>query len=465
MRNRSCYTISQFKKITELTRAPERESLAQKILRGVGIMVCGKAAISGFGFATRIVLARLLGPANLGVYGILTNAVGLCVMFTNIGTQNAHIHDLGKGRSTPESDLGFAVLYSMSAGILGIVAFFLVYNYWLSDWYFSKYFDQKYPLAIFVFVCIPVNILLLHLSSIILGLKRFITYNIFFLVKSGAFLGLIIGFAACIGPPLQSGLAAYTGAGMLTAGMFLFYLVRQFRLTMRFAISEIGHKFGYGSKAMASGIAEGLTLQCGVFMAGYFLESVEVGLFFLANSLFQMSGQSTTILGRVLFPYASSMDLDEAGKMTTGVFRVFLSLCIFGLVLFIPASIYGVPLIFGTAYCQSGFVLALMIPGAISLCLMRILYSYFLGRGQPGKPVIAYFITFASVVVLDIGFIPMYGIEGAALGLTGAYIIGLATIVCQYTSLTHTSYSELFLPRKSDFENLLEKLFRRQAQC
>ncbi len=63
-------------------------------------------------------------------------------------------------------------------------------------------------------------------------------------------------------------------------------------------------------------------------------------------------------------------------------------------------------------------------------------------------------------VILDIILIPKYGVEGAAVGMTVAYMFGLITIVYQYKSLAHISYSDLFFIRKADFETLRNSIVK-----
>jgi len=277
-------------------------------------------------------------------------------------------------------------------------------------------------------------------------------------MEASFFLLLIIVLCPVIHPCLQGALLAWIGSAIVTALLLLLYLAIQVCSSIRFRISELGHKLAYGGKAMASGLAQTLTLQLGLFIVGYFLEPAEVGLFYLAFTLFNMAGRSTTVLGRVLFPYNSSVDFSQAMKLTNITFRFLLAASVLSLFFCVPAFLYGVPLIFGSAYRASGLLLIIMFPGAIALFLMRIIYVFFLGQGYPEKAIIAYISSLITVGLLDILLIPRLGMVGGAIGLAGAYIIGLTTLMYQYVSFANTSYAKLCKVTSADFQLLKEIL-------
>lgn len=445
------------KTITLDSESPE-VAVGRKILVGVGVMTAGKVVLTSIGFATRVILARFLEPAGFGLYGLLTNAVAFTVDFSNMGTENTHIHDLGRGKSSMGSALGFSILYSLMAGLLGIIGFYLIYDYWLYDWYFAKYLGQRHSPLIWVFLVIPVRILMLHLTNVLLGLKRFKTYNIFLTIRGSVLLAFVVVLCPRVDPTVLGALIAWVGSAVITALLILLYLGVQVGSRIRLNPSEVRPKLTYGAKTMASGLADNLALQVGLFAPGYFLAPKEVGLFFLAFTLFNMAGQGTIILSRVLFPYNSTVDSENGVIITNTIFRFLFAVSILSLFLSVPAAVYGVPLFFGTSYTKSAFLLIVLLPGAIAQSLMRIIYVFFLGQGHPGRGIRAYISCLIGVGLLDFLLLPRVGIFGATMGLSGAYIIGLVTIVSDYVSFTKTSYRDLCLAKLRDFAVLKRKL-------
>jgi len=436
--------------ITLDSESPE-VAIGRKIFLGFGVMAAGKVVLTSIGFATRVVLARFLAPAGFGLYGLLTHAVALTVDFSNMGTENTHIHDLGRGKSTVGSALGFSILYSLLAGLLAVIGFSLIYDCWLYDWYFSKYIGQRHSPLIWVFLVIPVRILMLHLTNVLLGLKRFKTYNVFLAIRGSALLALVVVLCPKVNPTVLGALMAWVGSAVITALLMLLYLGVQVGSRIRVNLSEVLPKLTYGVKVMASGLADSLALQLGLFAPGYFLAPKEVGLFFLAFTLFNMAGQGTTILGRVLFPYNSTVDLENGVIITNTIFRFLFAVSILSLLLSIPASVYGVPLFFGTSYTKSGFLLIVLLPGAIALSLARVIYVFFLGQGHPGRGIRAYISCLIGVGLLNFLLLPRVGIFGASMALSGGYIIGLVIIIYDYVSFAKTTYRDLCLVKLRDF--------------
>lgn len=413
-------------------------------------MALGKLAIGALNFVTRIVLARLLGPAGLGVYGILTYAVTLCVAITNAGTQNSHIHDLGKKISTPGGDLGFSVLFAAGAGGLGIVAFYAAYDLLLYDWYFAKYFEVKYPKVILIFLAVPANILWLHLSSILLGVKQFRAANAFIILQSLLLVVFLLVFSQSTLGPLESAVAAWVMSTVVAVCLLLGYGLVEFRATLALKVTNLPRKLKFGSLAMISGLSETLTLLAPVFIAGYFLDSREVGILFLALSLARIVEQMAVVLNSVLFPYNASLDLPDAVRLTSNSFRIFLYLSIAGLILSVPVAVYAVPLLFGAEYDESSILLIAMMPGIVSLSLIRILHAFFLAQSRPQTPIVAYVATLFAIITFEILLIPVLGSLGAALGITAAYLVGLVIIVVRYLAFTGTRLANLCRISRAD---------------
>lgn len=437
---------------------------ARDILGNLGVTTAGRAAVTALGFVMKIVLARFLGPGDLGLYGLLLYTLGLTVVIANMGTQSAHVHDLGRGRSTPGAVLGFSLLYASVIGTLAIVSFYLVYSYFLYDWYFAKYFQDKFPIVVLlIFLDLPVRLLILHLQSALLGLRKFKFYNVILLAKPLSFLLLFSLLASQVGYTLAAAIIAWIAADVVTVSLLFAYYRSSIASPIRVDLSEVRHILSYGGKAMISGLTHTLTVRLDLFIVGYFLGAEEVGLYFLASTLAVMVGQSSVILSTVLFPYNSAIDPKQAISLTNTTFRVFLTTSLLALPVAIPIALYGIPLIFGASYGPSAPLFLVLLFGAISISLIRILYSFLLSQGRHERGIIAYVTNLIALFFLDILLIPQIGALGAAIGFSMAYLVGLGMMMYQYRSFTRAKWTDVCLIKLSDLRRLKRALFRKNT--
>jgi O-antigen/teichoic acid export membrane protein len=92
----------------------------------------------------------------------------------------------------------------------------------------------------------------------------------------------------------------------------------------------------------------------------------------------------------------------------------------------LAAAGWVVPLVFGASYRGSVEPLRLLLPGVIAFALLTVLSQYLAGRGRPRAVVVAWLIGAVIGVGADLVVIPAFGIAGAAVVSSAAYLIVMA---------------------------------------
>src|ERR1700704_5030530 len=82
------------------------------LARFVTMNVLGQGASLAIGFATSIVLARLLGPAGRGLLGLMLSANLLVVVLTSIGLPTAVTYFSSRADADPPGILGDCLLHA-----------------------------------------------------------------------------------------------------------------------------------------------------------------------------------------------------------------------------------------------------------------------------------------------------------------------------------------------------------------
>lgn len=105
-----------------------------------------------------------------------------------------------------------------------------------------------------------------------------------------------------------------------------------------------------------------------------------------------------------------------------------------------------IPLLYGSRFRGAILPLIVLLPGIIALGLVKLLSGHLHGRGKPHFGSIATIVSLVITIVLDIVLIPAYGVVGAALATTCAYITSLIVIIWFFTRESGLKVREYLMP-------------------
>lgn len=94
--------------------------LKQRIVNGIGWNFCGALATQGLGMLTKIILARILFPADFGIFAMAIIAIQFLGLFVGIGLSSAVIYR----KEDPQKTISTALILAVAAGIfLSVLSF------------------------------------------------------------------------------------------------------------------------------------------------------------------------------------------------------------------------------------------------------------------------------------------------------------------------------------------------------
>jgi O-antigen/teichoic acid export membrane protein len=161
----------------------------------------------------------------------------------------------------------------------------------------------------------------------------------------------------------------------------------------------------------------------------------------------------------ILFPRFASLDLDKASKLAPKVSRFTFSIILFIALISLIFVKLGIKLLYGPEYLPAVKPFILLLPGIISLGVCRIFSSYISARGKPGLITIANILSFIVNLPLIFYLIPKWGIAGAAVASTLAYIVTTIVVSILFLKMTKGSFSNSFIITPDDIRNyVLPKL-------
>jgi O-antigen/teichoic acid export membrane protein len=181
-----------------------------------------------------------------------------------------------------------------------------------------------------------------------------------------------------------------------------------------------------------------------------------LGLYSLATRMAEVVLYVPDSLATVFLPKVAGSSAEDAETMLGRVSRLsILSTILFALLL-IPAAFALVYLVL-PAYSPCLVAFLVLLPGAVSLSLAKVMASYLAGRGRPGLVSFSTMLALILNVACNLVLIPAYGIAGAATASLISYTAHGITMLLIACRLSGQSPVALCLPRLDEVRVLVNR--------
>jgi O-antigen/teichoic acid export membrane protein len=285
---------------SKLQKTSEQQSSYRQIMKATSLF----GGVQVFNILISIIkskfVAVLLGPAGMGIMGLLTSTTNLITRATNLGLGTSAVKDIAAAYGTgDEKSIGITV--TVVRRLVWITGLFgLVVTATLSPWLSQLTFGNKdYTLA---FVWISVTLLFVQLSKgqlvVLQGLRK-----LNYLAKANLFgssLGLIVTLPMYYFWNIDGIVPAIIGTGFITLSMSWYFSrkikIKETTLTLHQTFSQGSDMIRLGFMISLSGLLSvgasyiirifisrtGGVEQVGLYNAGFAIINTYVGLIFTA---------------------------------------------------------------------------------------------------------------------------------------------------------------------------------------
>jgi O-antigen/teichoic acid export membrane protein len=217
---------------------------------------------------------------------------------------------------------------------------------------------------------------------------------------------------------------------------------------------------GYGSRFYVSMLAGVIILRFDLLIVNFFRGTAEAGVYAVSAQVGTMLLLVPNVISTVLFPRVAEAR-DTTGEMTCRVTRHAAMIMLFACLAAIPLA-FLMPLLYGSAFAAVPYQVLILLPGVYLLGIEIVQVQYFNGLGLPRSVPLFWVITMAVNVILNLALVPMFGAFAAAGISSFCYIVIFVLIARLFHRRTGKGISEAFIPRVSEFRELLNvgKLLR-----
>jgi O-antigen/teichoic acid export membrane protein len=384
-----------------------------------------------------ILLARWLGPAQYGVYALVTAVAVIVGLFATPGTENVLIRDLASygaaGRhGTSRGLLTFSNRVALITSIVLVVVVSTVT--WVSH---SFSFDPAAQAMLVGSLIIPISALSRVRAAALSGLHRVVLGRVPELVVRPIVLLVLVVLAVWVGADHTAAVAL----GLTCVAYGVSYVVGAvtLRRAMPRAMREAHREYDYPRwlrsmpSFLALGFSDVLTSQLSITLIGWFGTARDAGVFAVANRgaavvALGFAGVAAVAAPRIarLWAQRDMRGLDallKQGALLSGGVAA-LAVCVIAL---FRDQLLAV---FGPGFVSGGTALVILSLGQLAFATIGIQATALLMTGGERKAAFSLVVSLVLTTVLSALLISPLGENGAALAWTISMVLGqLLTIV------------------------------------
>ena len=423
-------------------------------LRHMLLSIATKLAMIGLRLLRNVLLARILGPADRGLFALLSTLPEMIAAFTSGGLNTAVGCHAAQQRAMGVLLTQVLIYGCLFAGLATLLGVSLLRSLG-SDLELAQRLGQ---FAWLLLLAVPLFVLKNALLTLHNADGQVGAYNGLRLTES---LGSLLLFLALLwlwrDATLLAAIGSWLGALALTAGAGLGLLGRYHRIGLRWERHSQRELLRFSGKSHLEVLFEQVLLRADYLLIGAMLENRALGYYAMASAAAELlcivpEAVTTPLMKRLLQQGDGIEQLTPLALRLTGsaMLVACLSMALLGEWLIV--------LLFGAAYRAAYPALLALLPGIFSLCYASILRLDLLGKQRPGSLSLLTGAAAALDVLLAVLLIPRWGIVGAAIASSIAYSALSLAMLLLYCRLSGVAIGQTLLAFPSDLRLLQAQL-------
>ncbi len=392
-------------------------------------------------FLCSILAARMLGAKGQGDLALYSSFTGFVTLLIGMGLPSALVYFI----ASKKIEKGKVIPLLISATILCLVLFVLFFLT-AKELDFMRIFLPNFILEnnLWSYVLI-VHLLLLmmgqYFNSLLQAEGQFTRSGIISIL--GSVLLLTLYWLKYNGQVASGILPIYwiVGSLFLVSGIqyfvqmvLIFRTDRNYFTFQHFAFIEIQSLLVFALIAYTANLVQFLNYKMDIWFINYFHNNKEmIGVYALSATLAQIVWHLPNALHNVLYTYVSSngdweSKLRRASKSSQWLLLYGIGAGVLGFLL----SKWLVPMWFGEEFAQGPQLIGILLFGIIPFCYGIGISAFFAGIHKVYINMYASLIGLIFCVILDIWWIPNYGIVGAAYASVISYLVSTVFLFIQF---------------------------------
>jgi O-antigen/teichoic acid export membrane protein len=421
---------------------PEASSFEQNIrvvASGGGVTFTGKLFTNVLRLATAILLARVLGADELGLYNLALSGLNIAMGIALFGLDAAIVRFIAIMAGRKDEDgiwsvlqVGMGVALLLSA-LLGTLLFALSYP--VADKVFNE--PRLAPTLQLASVFVPLMVIYDQLGNALRGFKKFNEAVVAQYVYQPVTRLALIGALAILGLNARDAVIAY-GLGSLSASIAMAYSLNKhfpIRRTWKLSRATFKDMVDFSFPVWLSGLLNKFQGNIQSVFLGTMNTITGVGVFGVASQITSVSGEFSSSISSTSKPVMAELqdrgDVDQMERIyqTANKWVAMVQIPIFMLMVIFPEAILS---IFGESYVDGSTALIILAVASFIKVITGMGGTIIDMAGYTKLKLFNSFLRLVLYILLDYLLIPRFGLVGAAVavlvGEGGVNLIRLAQV-------------------------------------
>ncbi len=408
-------------------------------------------ATFALGLASAVLTAHYLGPEGKGVFTLVFLLPALCASLGNLGLGAANVYFTRRGEAAAGVLIANSASLALTVGILASVGVFLAW-----PWLGATVLPGTSPLlAALGLLTLPFALLTDYLLSMLLGSQKVGRYNAASLTAKVFSVGvmavaLVVLGAGILGAVIASVLGTLVAFGLVSREIWRLHGDR-LRIP-RPDLRALKRSLVYGVREHIGNVAMFLSYRIDMFFVAALAGVSDVGIYAIAVMMAEMFFHLPNSVSTVLFPHLAGRGRREGAFNAARSARMVSLLVLLGALISIPLVTPMVRVAFSDRFLPAVPAFLALLPGVCALSVSKVLTRYFTGTlGQPLLNARAHALSMVVNLPLNILLIPVYGIVGASIATSAAYIVHAVAMLVLFRTHSGLPVTSALLPRGEDF--------------
>src|SRR6266480_812833 len=314
-------------------------------------------------FAASVIVARILGPTNRGLFALALATGTLGVQFANLGLHTANTYFAARDQNSLPSLLGNTLVVSLGFGTAVSVALWGVFHY-------GGLIYLKGGILLLALLWIPIGLAYLLGQNLLLGIQRIAFFNSAEIINRALPLALVVLLLLLRLRTVEAMFGAML-AGLTGSCFYVFYRLRQqCKSSLVISFEFMRKNFNYAAKAYLAALFCFLVVRSDLFLVQRFIGIQEAGYYSVAVTLAETLSLLPATIGMILFPRLSEYQILHSKLQLT--WKASITTAAILLPTFVLAGLFSRYIIvglFGHAFERSFWPFVLLLPGIFFLGL------------------------------------------------------------------------------------------------
>jgi O-antigen/teichoic acid export membrane protein len=408
----------------------------------------------GIGLIQTIILTRLLGPAGIGQYSLISSTLILAAQVCCLGFPISFLYH---SQHDPENTVKYlmnTIWATLLIGLVGGIALAVLVRYK------SGYFGQLPWFALFgIGLFIPIviqsaiarNRLLIQIDARRLSFMRlFVTTATFSLV-------LILWSLGSLG--VGQAILCFVSLAVFRAGIGWYWMRDKVNFSIRPTWS-VSRKLGsMGIRQYWADVMVLLNSTLNIMVIKLLIDDfASLGYFSRGLRIAMLMVTAAGAIFPILFSRWASLPADKLARHVEKVMRFTSTASVLMVAVILLSGKWIIILMYGREFLPSVRPMVILLPGTVLYLISRVLMRLLGSRGSPEWSTVALFEGVLINAALSFTLIPTMGIRGAALASTASNVGLLATLTVVVIRKYKVRLTQCLWLNRNDFKDIKAQL-------